>query len=158
MNIRKNLSALVATAALLLFVGLVAFGPSYNASAAPQAAVTPVAGVVHSGVRSDNLTFWTTEVITQDGCSALLNIQDHAKVDLQWVIDQGTLTNTTSFTTMWTNTGSASNLVTDTTVVNANSADATAGGQFALFGRQACIYADVTNANPLTVTFIGVAK
>lgn len=157
MSIRKNLSVLVATAALLLFVGLVSFGPSYNASAAPQAAVTPVANVVHSGVRSDNLTFWTTEVITQDGCSALLNIQDHAKVDLQWVIDQGT-TNTTTFTTRWTNTGSTANLVTDATVVSANAADATSGGQFALFGRQACIYADVSNTNTLTVTFIGVAK
>lgn len=157
MNIRKNLLALVVTAALLVFVGLVAFGPSHNASAAPQAAVTPVAGVVHSGVRSDNLTFFSTEVITQDGCSALLNIQDHAKVDLQWVIDQGTV-NTTTFTTRWTNTGSTANLITDATVVSANAADATAGGQFSLFGRQACIYADVSNTNTLTVTFIGVAK
>lgn len=157
MNIRKNLLALVATAVILLFVGLVAFGPSRDVAAAPQAAVTPVAGVVHSGVRSDNLTFFSTEVITQDGCSALLNIQDHAKVDLQWIIDQGT-TNTTTFTTRWTNTGSASNLVTDATVVSANTADATSGGQFALFGRQACIYADVSNTNTLTVTFIGVAK
>jgi len=157
MNIRKNLLALVATAALLVFVGLVAFGPSHNASAAPQAAVTPVADVVHSGVRSDNLTFWTTEVITEDGCSALLNIADHAKVDLQWVIDQGT-TNTTTFSLRWTNTGSTANLITDATVVSANAADATAGGQFSLFGRQACVYADVANTNPLTITFLGVAK
>lgn len=143
--------------AVLLIAVLLA--PMFNmpASAAPMAAVTPVAGVVHSGVRGDVLSFWATDVITADGCSPLLNIQDHAKIDLQWVIDQGT-TNTATFTTRWTNTGSTANLITDATVVSANAADATAGGQFSLFGRQVCIYADVANTNPLTVTFIGVAK
>jgi hypothetical protein len=157
MNIRKNLAVLLALAVLLIFVALLSFGPNREATAAPKAAVTPVAGVVHSGVRGDTLEFWVTEVITADGCSALLNVADHAKIDLQWVIDQGT-TNTTTFTTRWTNTGSAANLVTDATVVSANAADATAGGQFALFGRQVCVYADVANSNELTVTFIGVAK
>lgn len=147
--------------ALVLFAALLA--PMLNSPAsaapaeAPAAAVTPVAGVVHSGVRGDVVTFMQTEVITADGCSALVNIQDHAKVDLQWVIDQGT-TNTTTYSLRWTNTGSKNNLITDATVVSANAADATAGGQFSLFGRQACIYHDVTNSNPQTVTFIGVAK
>lgn len=158
MSTRKILAFSVATLIIGLFVALVAFAPSAQVSAAPQAAVTPVAGVVHSGVRGDVITFYSAQVITADGCSALMNIQDHAKMDLQWVIDQGTLTNTTTFTSRWTNTGSAANLITDATLVNANSADATAGGQFSLFGRQACVYADVTNANPVTVTFIGVAK
>lgn len=157
MNTRKYLAVLVTSAALLVLVALLSFSPSALVTAAPKAAVTPVAGVVHSGVRGDTVEFWVTEVITADGCSALLNVADHAKIDLQWVIDQGT-TNTTTFTTRWTNTGSTANLVTDATVVSANTADATAGGQFALFGRQVCIYADVANSNELTVTFIGVAK
>lgn len=147
----------VALAAILVIVLLSTLSYQTPATAAPQAAVTPVAGVVHSGVRSDVLTFLSTEVITADGCSALQNIQDHAKVDMQWVIDQGT-TNTTTFSLRWTNTGSTANLITDATLVSANAADTTAGGQFSLFGRQACVYHDVANSNPLTVTFIGVAK
>ena len=156
---RKPTAALIALTVVLVLGMLISALqlPARPATAAPMAAVTPVANVVHSGVRSDVLTFWSTEVITQDGCSALLNIQDHAKIDLQWKIDQGT-TNTTTFSTRWTNTGDADDLVTDATVVSANAADVTAGGQFALFGRQACIYADVANSNALTVTFIGVAK
>lgn len=153
----KNFALLLGTVVVLSAMAVFSFSPSDSVTAAPQAAVTPVAGVVHSGVRSDVLTFWSTEVITADGCSALLNIQDHAKIDLQWKIDQGT-TNTTTFTTRWTNDGAVANVVTDATVVSANAADATAGGQFSLFGRQACIYADVSNTNTLTVTFIGVAK
>jgi uncharacterized membrane protein len=147
----------VALAAILVIVLMSTLSYMTPATAAPAAAVTPVAGVVHSGVAGNTVTFWSTDVITADGCSALQNIEDHAKVDLQWVINQGTV-NTATFTTRWTNTGSTANLVTDATVVSANAADVTAGGQFALFGRQACIYADVTNSNPLTVTFIGVAK
>lgn len=151
---------IAATLTVALMVTLAMLGGPTPATAAPAAAVTPVAGVVHSGVRSDVLTFFSTEVITQDGCSALLNTQDHAKIDLHWVIDQGgpSNNNTTTLTTRWTNTGAVADVVTDATVVNANTADATAGGQFALFGRQNCVYADVTNSAPLTITLIGVAK
>lgn len=157
----RNLFAGAVGALLFLFLMFALLAPgNHQATAAPMAAVTPVAGVVHSGVRSDVLTFWNTEVITEDGCSVLLNTQDHAKVDLHWVIDQGgpSNNNTTTLTTRWTNTGNIANIVTDATVVNANASDATAGGQFALFGRQNCIYADVTNSRAVTVTIIGVAK
>ena len=30
--------------------------------------------------------------------------------------------------------------------------------QFQLFGRHACVYADVTNTNPVTITVLGVVK
>lgn len=153
----KQFAIGAATLAILLIAVLIAPLASIPATAAPPAAVTPVAGVVHSGVRSDVLTFFQTSVITADGCSALINIQDHAKVDMHWKIDQGT-TNTTTFSLRWTNTGDVDDVITDATLVSANTADVNAGGQFALFGRQACVYADVTNSNVLTATFIGTGK
>lgn len=143
-----------AVSLVLLLIALLLGQPTLPATAAPQAIPTPVS-VTHSGVRSDIVTFWDGEVITEDGCSPLLNIADHSKIDLQWTVNQ-TTTNTTTFSLRFSNDGEA--LAVGATVLNANAADATDMQQFAVFGRQACIYADVTNSNPIEVTFVGVAK
>ena len=43
-------------------------------------------------------------------------------------------------------------------VATANIADVDGLDQFPIYGRHTCIYADVANTNPITVTAIGVVK
>lgn len=154
LNSTPALAAMILAAALLLVSFVGGIGPS-PASAAPAAIPTPVS-VTHSGIRSSVVTFLNKAVVTGTGCGPLINIADHAKIDLQWVIDQGTTPNTTTLALRFTNDGT--NLATGATVVSGNNADATDMNQFAVFGRQACVHATVANTNPVTITAIGVAK
>jgi len=79
-------------------------------------------------------------------------------MDLQWGIDQTLLTtmNTTTLKLQFSNDGV--NWIDGASFVSANVADANDMQQYAIFGRYARVYADVSNTNPLTLTVIGVAK
>ena len=144
--------------AVVLFAALVLSmtGPA-NVTAAPSAAPTPVS-VNHAGTFADVPVFWSTQVVTADGGSSLQNIQNHQVVDLQWGIDQTLLTtmNTTTLKLQFSNDGV--NWIDGASFVSANVADANDMQQYAIFGRYARVYADVSNTNPLTLTVIGVAK
>lgn len=144
--------------AVVLFAALVLSmsGPA-NVTAAPSAAPTPVS-VNHAGTFADVPTFFSTQVVTADGGSNAQNIQNHQVVDLQWGIDQTLLTtmNTTTLKLQFSNDGV--NWIDGASFVSANAADANDMQQYAIFGRYARVYADVSNTNPLTLTVIGVAK
>jgi len=144
--------------AVVLFAALVMTmtGPA-NVTAAPAAAPTPVS-VNHAGTFADVPVFYSTQVLTADGGSSVQNIQNHQVVDLQWGIDQTLLTtmNTTTLKLQYSN--DAVNWIDGPSFVSANVADANDMQQYAIFGRYARVYADVSNANPLTLTVIGVAK
>ena len=144
--------------AVVLFAALVLSmtGPA-NVTAAPSAAPTPVS-VNHAGTFADVPVFWSTQVVTADGGSNAQNIQNHQVVDLQWGIDQTLLTtmNTTTLKLQFSNDGV--NWIDGASFVSANVADANDMQQYAIFGRYARVYADVSNTNPLTLTVIGVAK
>ena len=144
--------------AVVLFAALVLSmtGPA-NVTAAPSAAPTPVS-VNHAGTFADVPVFWSTQVVTADGGSSAQNIQNHQVVDLQWVVDQTLLTtmNTTTLKLQFSNDGV--NWIDGASFVSANVADANDMQQYAIFGRYARVYADVSNTNPLTLTVIGVAK
>lgn len=122
--------------------------------AAPEAAPTPVS-VTHSGKSAQVLLFLEDEIFTADGAGVDVEIPDHEKVDLQVVLDMGTV-NTTTLKLQFSN--DRVNWTDGATVGNALVEDTNTLAQHALFGRYARIYADLTNANPVTVRVIGVGK
>ncbi len=142
----------------LLFVALLGVlydGPA-QVTAAPAAAPTPLS-VTYSPGTSTLQTIWSSEVITADGCSDLFEIRDVEAMDLQWIVDVGTV-NTTTLTLRFTNENSVTNLVTGIAVQSAIVADVTNLQPFPLFGRYTCLYADVTTTDPITITALGKSK
>ncbi len=150
-----------ATAAIVLVASLLALfalAPVDGTLAAPAAAPTPVAAVQRSPA-PEFPQFFRTKVITEDTRSDCFEVPDYAVVDLQYLIDQTAVAgapNTTTLKLQFSN-----DLVTyidGTNVVSGNVADGSDLQQYQLFGRHTCVYADVTNSNPLTLTVSGVVK
>lgn len=150
---RRFLLAAVAVAFVLaLFVSL--FSGSPQVSAAPAAAPTPQT-FNPSRTTANVVTFANAKSITADTrwCADLRNYNG---MDLQYVIDQGTV-NTTTLKLQFSIDGS--NYVDSAqTVVAANVADAASLQRYLLYGRWACVYADVSTSSPIVITAIGVAK
>ncbi|APU89206.1 hypothetical protein Rctr71_096 [Virus Rctr71] len=115
------------------------------------AAVTPVSNVDRGPAQ---LVQFFNGSITADTrvCHDLMN---YNVIDLHIMIDQGT-TNTVTLKSQIANW--EGDYVDETTLVNANTADATSFTQAPLYGRYNCVYADVTNTNPLGLKVFGVAK
>lgn len=141
-------------AGLLFFVLLASLwlAPATKVSAVPAAAPTPV---TYSGQAGNNqkVAFFNGN-ITAD-TRACFDLSNFKAVDLQYILDQGTV-NTTTVKLQWSNDNV--NFEDTATVVSANAADAHGGNQFLLFGQYNCIYADVANTNTLGVKVFGVAK
>lgn len=145
-----------AFALTLLLIISIALNPATPVTAAPGAAPTPVS-VTYSPGASSILTFWSASARTSDGCSPLREIRDVELADLQWIVDVGTV-NTTTLTLRFTNENSTAHLVTGIAVQSNIVADVTDLQQFPVFGRYVCLYADVTNSNPITITAIAKGK
>lgn len=149
MNQKFTLAAVLV--AIVLLVATIAL-PALPASSAPAAAPTPV---TYSGQAGNNqkVAFFNGN-ITAD-TRACFDLSNFKAVDLQYILDQGTV-NTTTVKLQWSNDNV--NFEDTATVVSANAADAHGGNQFLLFGQYNCIYADVANTNTLGVKVFGVAK
>jgi hypothetical protein len=142
----------------IIFVLSVLIGlPIDRAEAAPPAAPTPAANVNMSSVLPKVTTFLDETAITADAtyCKPLAA---HEVVDLEYVIDQATATNTITLTMKYTNDSTDSNYTDGAAVVSGNSSDASALQQFPVFGAYTCIAATVANTNPVTLTLTGVGK
>lgn len=143
---------------LVSFFVAIALVPSSNTLAAPAAAPTPVAAVQRSPA-PEFPVFFNGKVLTADTRGSCFEVPDYAVVDLQYLIDQTAVDgapNTTTLTIQFSN-----DLVTYVDGLNAvadNAADASGLVQMQLFGRHTCVYANVTNTNPVTVTVNGVVK
>lgn len=155
----KRYGAAVAFVLLLVsFFGAIALMPSSNTQAAPAAAPTPVAAVQRSPA-PEFPVFFNNKVLTADTRSSCFEVPDYAVVDLQYIVDQTLVdlaANTTTLTLQWSNDNI--NFVNGLAVATNNVTDTNDLQQFQLFGRHACVYADVTNTNPVTVTALGVVK
>lgn len=154
----KFLSVLLAAVLIIAtFTGaFLATMPS--ADAAPAAAITPVS---FSGQSGDNakVVFFNGNIAADTRvCHDLSN---YNKLDLQYVIDQGTV-NTTTLSLQWSNDHNPStntgNYLAQATIVSANAADASGGNQFLTAGQYMCVLADVANSNALGLKVLGVAK
>ena len=140
------------TACILFFVALVLAGMAMPvAQAAPLAAPTPVSVTRPENARGPLLLKpFNNTVLTADTTATCQDIGDYSIADVIYQVDQGT-TNTITLTPKWSNDGSL--LALGAAAVSANAADATEAIQIPLYGKYLCLYADVTNANPVTVTF-----
>lgn len=116
------------------------------------AAATPVSYGASVGTNS-KVTFFNGNVTADT--RVCFDLSNFNKVDLQWIIDQGTV-NTTTVKLQWSNNNA--NFEDTATVANANAADATGGQQYHLFGQHNCVFADVANSNALGLKVYGVAK
>lgn len=143
----------VAAFVLALFVSL--FSGSPQVSAAPVAAPTPQT-FNPSRTAANIVTYANAKTVTADTrwCADLRNYNG---MDLQYVIDQDTDVNTTTLKLQFS-IDKVNFVDSAQTVVADNAADAAALQRYLLYGRWACIYADVTNSNPIVITAIGVAK
>lgn len=155
MNTRSRMLATAVTALALLTVLLVGLQANVPAAAAPMAAPTPVT-VTMGGKAASLVVFWERKVMTQAGPSAAQNVADHDKMDLQWVIDQGSTPNTATVKLQFSNDGI--NWIDGPTAVTNNNADANDMQQYAVFGRYARVSPTLGNTQPVTLTAIGVAK
>ena len=148
-------AAVVLVASLLAAFAMV---PAGSTQAAPAAAPTPVAAVQRSPAPEFPM-FFRTKVITDDTRSDCFEVPDYAVVDLQYLIDQTAVAgapNTTTLTLQFSN-----DLVTyvdSVAAVTDNAADASGMVQLQLFGRHTCVYANVSNTLPVTITVNGVVK
>lgn len=157
----KKFTILSMTVTLMLLAALfggMLFAPMPSADAAPAAAITPVS---FSGQSGDNakITFFNGNIAADTRvCHDLSN---YNKLDLQYVIDQGTV-NTTTLSLQWSNDHNPStntgNYLAQATVVSANAADASGGNQYLTAGQYMCVLADVANSNALGLKVLGVAK
>lgn len=149
-----NKRFVVLCAGLLMFVMLTSLYvlPASPVDAAPVAAITPVTYSGQSS-QSSKVTFFNGNIAADT--RACVDLSNYSKIDLQWVIDQGTV-NTTTVKLQWSNDNV--NFEDSATVASANAADTHSGQQYVLAGQYNCVYADVTNSNALGLKILGVAK
>jgi hypothetical protein len=129
------------------------------ATAAPAAAPTPVSVTRPGSGDFAVVTLFNAVPMTADTTSSCFDIGKFSLADVQYTIDQtlkDSIMNTTTLTTKWSVDGGT--LVSGVNVVASNVADATDMQQVATFGRYFCLLADVSNANPVTVTARAIAK
>jgi len=155
---QKRFTFFVIALALVALLGSLMLVPAPRVDAAPNAVLTPVS-YSGSGMDNQKVIFFNGN-ITADA-RVCVDLSNYQKIDLQYVIDQGT-TNTTTLKLQWSNdynaTTATGNFEDQSTIVSANAADAHGGQQYALVGQWNCVFADVTNSNALGLRVIGVAK
>lgn len=147
---------IISVLALALIVSLLGTQSGFKPVLA--AAPTPVVYANNSGlVNPAVVAFLNVRRLTADTKSCV-DLKNYSKLDTQYVIDQGTV-NTVTLTLLYSNVSIAGPYVTGPAIVTANAADAsTVMLQLPMFGRYGCVFADLTNANPITITTIAVAK
>ena len=157
-TVRAYATAAAAVILVASLLAVVALAPSGSTQAAPSFAPTPVAAVNRTN-SPEFPVFFNTKVLTADTRSDCFEVPDYSVVDLQYIVDQTLVAlapNTTTLTLQWSNDNS--NYVNGLAVATNNITDTNDLQQFQLFGRHACVYADVTNTNPVTLTVLGVVK
>jgi len=139
----------------LVVIALVVIGSITGiVQAAPPAAPTPIANLVNSN-DTLNVTFQSATALTADTNTGGSQLPVYEWVDLQYVIDHGTV-NTTTITIQFSNDNS--NWVSGPAIVTDSAADGTDITRVPLFGRYVRFNQNVTNSNPITITLIGLAK
>lgn len=148
------LSGAAAVAFLVLFITTMLSPPQQTVFGAPAAAPTPVLNAFSSSA-SKYLPFLPARRLTGDFCSAYQTISENEVTDLQWIIDNnGAL----SVTLLLKFSNDGVNAVDGPTFQTATRADVDQMQQYAIFGRQAQVCADLLDSGPITVTVLGLGK
>jgi len=151
-------AAAIIALVLLALVNLL-FAPAPGASAAPPAAPTPVANIPGDSDNALYVTFQSALSMSADTNTTGRLLQGYEYLDLQTTVDQtivGTENNTTTITIQFSNDGS--NWDNGPAILTNNVADDTDMTRVQLFGRYIRFNQDVTLANPITITLLGLAK
>jgi len=138
-----------------LVIALVVIGSIAGiGQAAPPAAPTPIANLVNS---SDalNVTFQSATALAADTNTGGSQLPTYEWIDIQHVIDQGTV-NTTTITIQFSNDNS--NWVNGPAIVTDNAADATDITRVPIFGRYVRFNQNLATTDTITITLIGLAK
>lgn len=121
-----------------------------NVEAAPPAIPTPISASMSADNTGTVIKFWPDNTaLTASGASTAFQLGQAELLDIQYVIDQATATNTITLTLQYSNDNS--NWTNGVNVVAANSADVTNLLQFNNFGNWTRLYATLANTNPVTV-------
>lgn len=147
------ISAIVVAVAFMVAITLI--GGQVEVEAGPLAAPTPLVTGYNTQSPYYPVTFWDTQVITEDTGSTVFVLPKYEALDIQYNIDQ---TDGNTITLKLQHSNDATNWTDGLTLVSANGADASVLQQYTNFGIYTRIYADVTDNDPVTVTAIGVAK
>ena len=150
--------ALIGIIAFALVAFLIGGIQSTNkaAVAAPFAAPTPVSASMAPQVGRPVPFINNSTVFTADTATTLVvRTGDFEKLDMQYIIDQGTA-NSTTLTLRYSNNGV--NWVNGPAIASGIVADGTDLQQYHAFGQYMTLNVNVTNANPVTITAIAVGK
>lgn len=146
----------LAVAVSVVFTALVMFSlNTVSTQAAPAFAPTPVAAPDAAGI-GVAFSSQTATALTADTNTASVDLLRYKTLDVEYVIDQGTV-NTTTITLQYSIDGSA--WTDGVAVVTSNAADVTAlTVRLPVFGRYIRFSQDVATSSPVTITLSGVAR
>ena len=145
---KATITIMVGVLALTVLFGAMASGGVKAATNQPLYAPTPVS-VTHPSTLAPEMYTLMNAVITADTRGTCQPIGAYSIADIEYTVDQST-TNTTTLTLQYSNNGVA--FTDGAAIVTSNAADATGMNQYPVFGRLTCLFADVTNTNPVTVS------
>ena len=154
-DIRKSVVVVAVAMALMLAMAVLFSGPAVPSYA--DTVPTPAGAQAGSGNTSWlAVDFASASAKAADGASSGFQLPGYDSLDVQYVIDQGTSTNTITINAQWSNDNS--NWSDGPAIVSDNSADADGMVQIANMGRYTRMYYNVTNTNTVTVTVKAIAK
>lgn len=157
---KQSIAWTVIIGATLLALLVLSFGMPQSSTAAPAAAPTPVSVTLPRGPVPEFPVFFNgLGPITEDTRSSCFEVPEYSIVDLQYLIDQtlaGGAVNTTTLKLQFSN--DLTTFVDGIAIATSNVTDTSNLQSYAIFGRYTCVYADVSNTNPITLTINGVVK
>lgn len=148
---KSKLALLGIIMALLVILAML----SFPAVAAPPAAPTPIADFLLQGVQARAFNFQTRTAITADTNTSGVDVMGLSAVDVQYVIDHGTV-NTTTLTVQYSNDNS--NWVNGVALVSDSAADGTDITRVPVFGRYMRVNQNVTGTDAITITLTAVGR
>ncbi len=144
---------LVIIAAAILLAGVFLFAGA-PVEAAPALAPTPVANLINSDDGAF-FNFQPATAITADGQTSQREVLEYDFLDVQYVINHGTV-NTTTLTVQYSNDGS--NWVNGVALVSASVADGSSITRVPVFGRYMRVDENVATSSPITITVNAVGR
>ena len=117
---------------------------------------TPVAGVTDKVANDPGFIIFTNPIsITADTRYCPAQTSNYDTLDIEYAINQSSV-NTLTIKLQYSNR--LQRYTDGANVVATNNSDTVAMQQFPAFGRYTCLFVDVTNSNPVSLTLTAVGK
>ncbi|MBN1991351.1 MAG: hypothetical protein JW953_01510 [Anaerolineae bacterium] len=148
-----NVVGLIVLIMLLAAISLVAI-QNPAAQAAPPAAPTPVSNILDTE-EAKLFNFQTATAVAADTYTSWRDVSAFDSIDVQHVIDHGTV-NTTTLTVQYSIDGT--NAVNGLALVSNSAADGSDITRVPVFGKYMRIYQNLTSTDTITITLIAVGR